>query len=70
MATTGDFTLAIDSMAIGQRNPTGETVIHSDQGTQLGFNGSSQRCLVRRSVEGGRGPRRVSSSRGSCVAGC
>jgi putative transposase len=29
-------------MAIGQRNPTGETVIHSDQGTQGGVNRSSQ----------------------------
>ena len=34
-------------MAIDQRDPVaGTTVIHSDQGTQLRFKGSSQHCLV------------------------
>jgi putative transposase len=43
-------------------------VHHSDQGVQLGFNWSSQQCVVRGSVDVRRGLRRVSSSRGSSVA--
>ena len=59
------------SEAVGTRggNVTG-VVIHSDRGTQLRFKGSSQHCLAGQSVEARRGLRRVSSIRGSCVAGC
>jgi transposase InsO family protein len=46
-------------------------VFHSDRGSQPRLKGSSQRCRFRPSVEEGRrGPRRVSSSRGSCGAVC
>jgi transposase InsO family protein len=45
-------------------------VFHTDRGSQPGFKGLSQRCCVRQSVGAHRGPRRVSSSRGSFVAGC
>ena len=48
-------------MAISNRRPDG-TVIHSDQGTQLGFKGSLQHRLVDWSVEARRGLRRVFSS--------
>jgi putative transposase len=51
-------------MAIDQRRPAPGLIFHSDRGTQLGVNGSSQRCLVRRSVEVDRGPRRVSPAEG------
>jgi putative transposase len=37
-------------MAIGQRSPTGETVIHSDQGTQGGLNRWSQHRFVGETV--------------------
>jgi putative transposase len=39
-------------MAIESRKPTAGTLIHSDQGVQPGFKGSSQRCRVGRSVGG------------------
>ena len=45
-------------------------VHHSDRGSQGGFNWSSQHCLVRGSVGVRRGPRRGSSSQGSCGACC
>ena len=58
-------------MAIDRRKPAdAHTVIHSDQGTQGGFNRSSQHCLVGRSVDARRGLRRGSSSRGSFGVGC
>jgi putative transposase len=41
-------------------------VAHSDAGSQPGFKGSLQHCLVGGSVDVRRGLRRVSSSRGSC----
>ena len=47
-----------------------DLVHHSDRGVQTRFKGLSQHCPVRPSVVLRRGPRRVSSSRGSCVAGC
>jgi putative transposase len=56
-------------MAIAHRRPAPGLIFHSDRGTQPGFKGSSQRCLVDRSVEGCRAPRRVFSIRGSCGAG-
>ena len=54
-------------MAIGQRNPSDGTVIHSDQGTQGGLNWSSQhldrwRC-------GGWGRCGSGSGRSSCIGG-
>ncbi len=55
--------------AIGLRGPVG-TIVHSDRGSQSGFNRSSQHRLVGTSVGARRGPRLVSSSRGSCGAGC
>ncbi len=45
-------------------------VCHSDAGSQPGFKGSSQRCLVRRIVGVGREPRRGSSTPGSFWAAC
>ena len=45
-------------------------ICHSDAGSQPGFKGSSQRCLVRQIVEAGRAPRRESSSRGSFEVEC
>ena len=40
-----ELVLAALEMALGQRRP-GEVIHHSDQGTQGGFKGSSQRCLL------------------------
>jgi putative transposase len=57
-------------MAIDARKPSRGTLVHSDHGSQLRFKGSSQHCLVERSVEAHRGPQLVSSSRGSCGVGC
>jgi putative transposase len=66
--------LALDAleMAIWNRSDVGldGLVHHSDRGGQTGFNRSSQRRLVERSVGARRGPRRVSSSRGSCGVCC
>jgi putative transposase len=45
-------------------------VCHSDAGSQPGFKGPSQHCLVRPTVVARRGPRRESSIRASCAAGC
>ena len=44
--------------------------VHSDAGSQGGFNRSSQHCLVGVSVDARRGLRLGSSSRGSFGAGC
>ena len=57
-------------MAISMRRPGEGLIHHSDRGTQLGFKGSSQHCLVPASVGARRGPRPGSSRRGSCGAGC
>ena len=45
-------------------------VTHSDAGSQLGFKGWSQHCLVGESVGVCRGLRRVSPIRGSCGVAC
>ena len=62
--------LVVDAleMAIGQRRP-GDVIHHSDQGSQLEFNRSSQRpCGL---FAGARQtPRQVSSSQGSCEVWC
>jgi transposase InsO family protein len=57
-------------MAIQSRKPAGGTLIHSDQGVQRRFKGSSQRCRVGRSVGGYRGPLLGFAIRGSCGVGC
>lgn len=57
-------------MAIDTRTPPTGAVIHSDQGVQLRFRGSSQRCRVGRSVGDRGGPLRGFSNRGSCGVGC
>ena len=55
-------------MAIGQRRP-GDVIHHSDQGSQLGFNQSSQRsCELTVSVR--QMPLQVFSSQGFCGASC
>lgn len=62
--------LVVDAlnMAIGQRQPA--TVIHhSDQGCQLGFNGSSQHAFVSWSLSDLVVPRQVSAIRESSVDG-
>ena len=55
--------------AIALRSPDG-TVVHSDRGSQRGFNRSSQHRLVEASIAARRRPRRGSSSRGPCAACC
>jgi putative transposase len=65
--------LALDAleMAIWQRHGGLEGLVHhSDRGGQLGFKGSSQHRLVGSRVAVRSGPRRGSSSRGSCEVGC
>jgi putative transposase len=61
-------------MALWTRARAGEdvdgVVHHSDAGSQLRFNRSSQRCLVRPSVEAPPGLRLAFSIRASCVVGC
>ena len=55
-------------MAVGQRRPK-DVVHHSDQGSQLGFNRSSQQPCE--PIAGARQtPRQASSSQGSCEAWC
>ena len=58
------------TMALERRRPACGLIHHSDRGTQLGFKESSQHCLVGASVGVHRGPRRGSSSQGSCGACC
>ncbi len=57
-------------MAIEARKPRAGTLIHSDHGSQTGLNRSSQHRLAGPTVGTRRGPRPVSSSRGSCEACC
>jgi putative transposase len=58
-------------MAIVRRSPAaGETILHSDHGTQLRFNGSSQHRCSGAIIGDRSGLRRVSSSRVSCEADC
>ena len=57
-------------MAIWTADPTTGSSTTPTTAAQGGFNGSSQHCLVRPSVGWSSRPRRVSSSRGSCGAGC
>jgi transposase InsO family protein len=56
-------------MAIDARRPAGSTVIHSDQGTQPGFKGSSQHRLPDVRIGNRSGLRLESSTRASCAAG-
>jgi putative transposase len=56
--------------AIARRRPTGTVVVHSDRGGQGGLNRRSQHHADEAIVDVGRGPRRVSSSRGSFAVGC
>ena len=65
--------LALDAleMAIWRRQAQLEGLVHhSDRGSQPGFKGSSQHRLVGSTVAARSGPRRGSSSRGSCGVGC
>jgi putative transposase len=68
--------LALDAleMAVWNRQRAGIDVSglvhHSARGVQLGFKGSSQRCLVMPRAKAHRGPPRESSSGGSCVVVC
>jgi putative transposase len=61
--------LVVDAlqMAVGQRRPKSDVIHHSDQGSQLRFNWSSQRpCGPVAGIR--QTPRQVSSSRGFCAA--
>jgi putative transposase len=63
--------LVVDAvqMAVWRRQPPeGQTVAHSDHGSQTGFNGSSQHRRRSGSVGVRRTLRRVCASRGSCAA--
>jgi transposase InsO family protein len=65
--------LALDAleMAIWRRQAQLDGLVHhSDRGSQRRFRGSSQRRLVGSTVAVRSGPRRESSSRGSCGVGC
>ena len=54
-------------MAVWRRGQPIELLHHSDQGSQSGFNPSSQHGLYLRSVAPRRAPRLVSASRASCA---
>ena len=56
--------LVVDAlgMAVTRRRPNGRVIHHSDHGSQGEFKGSSQHCLVTRSVEARRAPRLESSA--------
>jgi putative transposase len=56
-------------MAIQTRTPPAGAIIHSDQGVQPRFKGSSQHRLGDRSIGGHRGPLLGFSIRGSCGVG-
>jgi putative transposase len=63
--------LVVDAlaMAVGQRRPAGDVIHHSDQGSQPGFNQSSQRsCEL--TVSARQMPLQVFSSQGFCEASC
>jgi putative transposase len=62
--------LVLDAMeaAVGQRRPK-DVIHHSDQGSQLGFNQSSQRSC-QPTVSARQMPLQVFSSRGFCGASC
>ncbi len=64
--------LVVDALmrALWRRGKPRELLHHSDQGSQPGFNESSQHRVCRPSVAERRGPRRAFASRGSCVAAC
>jgi putative transposase len=64
-----ELTIAALQMAIVQRCPGPGLLHHSDRGSQLGFNRSSQRSCGP-TVGTRQTPRQVSSSRGSCAAWC
>jgi putative transposase len=67
-----DLVLDALKMALGLRGPGAdvELVHHSDRGSQLRLNQSSQRCSVDRIVGVRRMLRPAFSSRGFCVVGC
>ena len=56
--------------AVARRGDVAGCIVHSDRGSQGGFNRSSQHRLVRATVDARSWPRRVFASRGSCVVGC
>jgi putative transposase len=67
-----DAALAYGALAMAVAVRGGQVpgvILHTDQGSELGFKGSSQHCLAGRSIGACRGPRRGSSSRGSCGGG-
>jgi len=57
-------------MAVARRRPERGLIHHSDHGSQGGFNRSSQRWFVDMIADTRPAPRRVSSIRVSCDAGC
>jgi putative transposase len=63
-------TVALHMAVVVRGGDVAGVIFHTDQGTQPGFNESSQRCRVARSVEDRRGLRRVFSSGASCGVGC
>ena len=63
-------TAAVNMAAAVRGGAVAGVIFHTDKGSQLRFKGSSQHCLVGRSVDARRGLRRGSSSRGSFGAGC
>jgi putative transposase len=66
-----DLPLDALEMAIWHRQAQLEGLVHhSDRGSQPRFKGSSQHRLVGSTVAARSGPRRGSSSRGSCEVGC
>jgi putative transposase len=73
VSTSLRASLALDAleMAIWARQGDLENLVHhSDRGSQPRFKGSSQHRLVGSRVAARSGPRRGSSTRGSCGAGC
>lgn len=74
MSNRHDATLVCDTLDAAVvtrgRHTMDDVIMHTDRGSELGFRGSSQHCLVRMSVGGGRGSRRVCSSRVSFSAEC
>jgi transposase InsO family protein len=74
MSDHHDARLVVDALdaavATRGRQHMDATIFHSDRGSEPRFKGSSQRCLVRPIVGGGRGPRRGSSSRASFGVAC